>query len=86
MRTKIIAGNWKMNLTRQDAALLLGELSAILSGRPRPPAEVVVCPPFTLLETVGSTAGRLWPFAGRTGCVLEGKRRVHGADFRRDAA
>jgi len=50
MRTPIIAGNWKMNLTRGESAALVEDLkqrTAEIEG-----VEVVVCPPFTALETV----------------------------------
>ncbi len=50
MRKKIIAGNWKMNMTT-DAALSL--VDGIKAKLPNPlNADVVLCPPFTLLKSV----------------------------------
>ena len=49
MRKAIIAGNWKMNGTRQDAQTLLRDLLTQIS--PGSPAEVVICPPYTALYT-----------------------------------
>jgi triosephosphate isomerase len=49
-RTPLIAGNWKMHGTRPEAVALVEGIKAgvaRLSGR-----EVLVAPPFTLLETV----------------------------------
>ncbi len=50
MRKKIIAGNWKMNKNLSESINLI---SGIKSGFPQnASAEVIVCPPFTSLETV----------------------------------
>src|SRR5262249_19051471 len=48
-RKKLIAGNWKMNKTSADAVGLVGEIVAAV-GR-QSDVEVVVCPPFTALES-----------------------------------
>jgi triosephosphate isomerase len=50
-RKKLIAGNWKMNKTSTDAITLVADIVAA-AGR-QSDVEVVVCPPFTSLETVG---------------------------------
>ena len=49
MRTPVVAGNWKLNLTLQQAATLVNQLksSCDVEG-----VEVVVCPPFTALSSV----------------------------------
>jgi triosephosphate isomerase len=53
-RTKIAAGNWKMNGSRAS----LGELKAIAAGAAPVGAEVVVCPPATLISpAVAAVAG-----------------------------
>jgi triosephosphate isomerase (TIM) len=49
-RKKLIAGNWKMNKTAADGALLAQELVAAIGKQPA--VEVVLCPPFTALESV----------------------------------
>ncbi|MFA5264589.1 MAG: triose-phosphate isomerase [Opitutaceae bacterium] len=51
MRKKLIAGNWKMNKTSADASMLVQEIVAEV-GRSND-VDVVVCPPFTSLESVG---------------------------------
>lgn len=51
IRKKLIAGNWKMNRTSSDAADLVKDIVTEV-GRSNG-VDVVVCPPFTSLETVG---------------------------------
>jgi triosephosphate isomerase (TIM) len=50
MRRKIIAGNWKMHMTCGGAAQLVNELTPLIESAGR--VEVVVCPPYTALQTV----------------------------------
>ena len=50
MRKPIVAGNWKMNKTRAEAAALVAGIKAGVSGIYA--VEVVVCVPFTDLEPV----------------------------------
>lgn len=50
-RKKLIAGNWKMNKTSADAVALVGEIVAAVGKQSD--VDVVVCPPFTSLESVG---------------------------------
>ena len=49
MRKPIIAGNWKMNKTADQAAQLIQELAA-LQGAPN--CDVVVCPPYVCIAAV----------------------------------
>ena len=51
IRKKLIAGNWKMNKTSADALALVQEIVAAV-GRNNE-VDIVVCPPFTSIETVG---------------------------------
>ncbi|MGE5314991.1 MAG: triose-phosphate isomerase [Acidobacteriota bacterium] len=53
MRTKVIAGNWKMNKTVADTAELINGLKAQLSS---PKAVVIVCPPYTSLALASELA------------------------------
>lgn len=54
MRRFLVAGNWKMNTTRESARALAGEIAcAVHQDDPR--CEVVVCPPFPYLIPVGET-------------------------------
>lgn len=48
MRTKVIAGNWKMNNDTQATKTLIGELAPLVKGAN---CEVVVCPSFVNLTT-----------------------------------
>jgi len=50
IRKKLIAGNWKMNKTSAEAADLAREI--VLAVAQRPDVDVVVCPPFTAIESV----------------------------------
>jgi len=55
MRTKIIAGNWKMNTTAVEAeGLVRGILEKVSDVRG---VEIVVCPPFTSLAVVSPLIG-----------------------------
>ena len=50
MRKKLIAGNWKMNKTPTDAIPLVKDIVAAVGQRHN--VDVVICPPFTALESV----------------------------------
>lgn len=50
-RKKIVAGNWKMNRTIQDAEALASDIKQELAEYRE--VDVVLCPPFTALKTVG---------------------------------
>jgi triosephosphate isomerase (TIM) len=52
-RKKLIAGNWKMNKTSADAVGLAGELVTAIGKQTD--VDVVVCPPFTAIESVAKT-------------------------------
>jgi triosephosphate isomerase len=51
VRRRIIAGNWKMHMTRDEAGRLAHAVREGLGGGALA-ADVVLCPPFTALETV----------------------------------
>ncbi len=50
---RLIAGNWKMNLLRADAAALAKGVVDTLGGGRGLGLDVAVCPPFTALAAVG---------------------------------
>ena len=50
LRKKLIAGNWKMNKTTSDAVALVQETVTLIGKQTD--VDVVVCPPFTALESV----------------------------------
>ncbi len=52
MRKPIIAGNWKMNKTIDEAVALVGEMRTLVAGKGI--VDIVVCPPFTALYAVGA--------------------------------
>jgi triosephosphate isomerase len=51
LRKKLIAGNWKMNKTSADGVSLTREIVTAVGKQSD--VEVVVCPPFTAIESVG---------------------------------
>ena len=56
MRTKIVAGNWKMNKNPSEAAALIDGIKALVKDVNG--VEVVVCPPFTdLKDAAAACAG-----------------------------
>jgi len=67
MRTKIVAGNWKMNKTASEAAALIEGIKKEVAGVAK--VEVVVCPPFTDLKDAAAAC------AGSN--VMLGAQNVH---------
>ncbi len=53
MRRKVVAGNWKMNKNLNEGIELVSNLKNKLSSF-EPNCEVIVCPPFTNLESVNA--------------------------------
>lgn len=54
MRTKIVAGNWKMNKTFDEADTLVFEIIDLLEEKGKPKnVDVIICPPFIYLELTG---------------------------------
>ena len=51
MRTPLVAGNWKMHGDRQR----LTQLAADICGTSFPNVEILLCPPFVYLDSVGQT-------------------------------
>jgi triosephosphate isomerase len=54
MRRKLIAGNWKMNGLRADGTALAAAVARHANAATPPGCDLLVCPPFTLLDPVGS--------------------------------
>jgi triosephosphate isomerase (TIM) len=54
VRTKLVAGNWKMNGLRADGSVLAKALAKhwTAAGSERPDCELLLCPPSTLLTMV----------------------------------
>ena len=57
MRKKIVAGNWKMNKTFEEAQALVSEVVNMVQDEVNNNAEVVLCPPFPFLSSVGKAIG-----------------------------
>jgi triosephosphate isomerase len=75
-RRKIAAGNWKMN----GVSASLGELKAIATGSAGAGADIVVCPPATLISAaVGAVAGSKVRVGGQD-CHAE-KSGAHTGDI-----
>jgi triosephosphate isomerase (TIM) len=54
MRTKIVAGNWKMNKTFEEADELIFELIDLIEEKGKPKdVDIIICPPFIYLELAG---------------------------------
>ena len=51
MRTPVIAGNWKMNMTCEESRLYMSEFLPLISSCPDD-REIVIAPPFTALSTL----------------------------------
>mgnify|MGYP000017644457 CR=1 FL=1 len=57
MRTQLVAGNWKMYKTNQEAVELVSGLASLVEGLGG--VEVAVCPPFTSLADVSRSLHEL---------------------------
>ena len=51
MRTPVIAGNWKMNMTCEESRLYLSEFLPLIATCPKD-REIVIAPLFTALSTL----------------------------------
>jgi len=56
MRKRIVAGNWKMNKTFQEAEDLMFEIADQLTEKGFGDTEVIVCPPYMYLEMASDIA------------------------------
>lgn len=57
MRQKIVAGNWKMNKTLEEAKALTSEIMGMVADEARGEAKVIFCTPFPYLLTIKSILG-----------------------------
>ncbi len=76
MRKKIIAGNWKMNKTFQEADELVESIAQGLKELNLSNKEVVLCPPFLYAEMVSDYAEE-YPFSVGVQNVSEYKRGAY---------
>jgi len=67
-RRPLIAGNWKMNGLRSDARALADEIATLRKSQADAAFDMLVCPPFTVLETVGNVVEGSGVFLGAQTC------------------
>src|SRR5437868_4425957 len=75
-RRKFIAGNWKMNTTRAEAAALASATAAKVGASS--PVDVAVCPPSIYLEAVGQAIKNSAVGLGAQNCYHEAKGAFTG--------
>lgn len=74
---KLIAGNWKMNTSQEDASTLASSLAkGFMSENEK--FDMVVCPPAVWLETVGKEISQSAVTLGGQDCHFEGKGAFTG--------
>jgi triosephosphate isomerase (TIM) len=57
MRSKIVAGNWKMNKTLDEAHVLTTEIMSMVAEEVKGPVKVILCTPFPMLFPVKQLLG-----------------------------
>ncbi len=70
-RRKLIAGNWKMNGLRTDSAALVSRLLSHRACEPDFDADMLICPPATLLDRVGQRLAGRPILLGAQDCHIE---------------
>ncbi len=68
MRTKFVAGNWKMNTTKASAIELA---KAVAKGAPASGVNVGIAPPFVYLDAVGQAIAGSAVWLGAQDCYFE---------------
>lgn len=58
MRSKIVAGNWKMNKTLEEANVLASEVIAMVADEVKSDAKVIFCTPFPYLLPIKNILGK----------------------------
>jgi len=58
MRKKIVAGNWKMNKTFEEAGILVSEILGMVADEVKGNVRVVLCVPFPFLVTIKNQLGK----------------------------
>ena len=72
MRTKIVAGNWKMNKTYQESKVLVKELKNAVKDLQLENTRVIIAPPFINLQKASKmTKNSVIEVAAQTGTALE---------------
>lgn len=68
MRKKIVAGNWKMNKSIDEARLLTAEVMGMVADEVTHPTEVVLCTPFLYLTSIKALLGNSRVKVGAQNC------------------
>lgn len=68
MRKKIVAGNWKMNKTLEEARVLTAEVMGMVADEVTQPTEVVLCTPFLYLTNIKAQLGNSRLKVGAQNC------------------
>ncbi len=79
-RRPLIAGNWKMNGLRADGLALAGALAEAVKAVPDPAFDMLVCPPFTLIGSVGEAIAGSTIALGAQDCH-PAEKGAHTADI-----
>lgn len=58
MRQKIVAGNWKMNTTLEEAQKLTSELLGMVRDEVKGDTKIILCPPFLYLHLINTLLGK----------------------------
>ena len=68
----LIAGNWKMNGARAEAASFIEELTASRAAGTKPNCDLLICPPFTLLDAMKEGLAQAGVQLGAQDCHFAG--------------
>ena len=68
MRTKIVAGNWKMNKTLEDAKALTAEVMSLAAAEVKGSAKIILCVPFPYLFAIKNQIGNVPIAVGAQNC------------------
>ena len=77
MRKKIVAGNWKMNLTLQEGVALAKEINEAMTAE-KPNCDVVICTPFIHLASVAKELNASLVGLGAENCADKEKGAYTG--------
>ncbi|SCA55054.1 Triosephosphate isomerase [Candidatus Terasakiella magnetica] len=79
-RRPLIAGNWKMNGLRADARRLAVEIGTLRQFKPDAAFDLLVCPPFTVLEAVSQMIENTGVYLGAQTCHVA-EKGAHTGDI-----
>lgn len=68
MRQKIVAGNWKMNKTLEEAKILTAEVMAMVADEVKTDVKIILCPSFIYLLPLKNQLGNSSVLLGAQNC------------------